>query len=73
MLYQIKIIGELDRSWSEWLGDVQIQYEVDEDGAKITILIVNLTDPPALFGVLDRIRDLNLPLISVTPLKGALK
>ncbi len=67
MLYQIKIKGELDQSWSEWLGNVQIQYEVDEVGARITILIVNLTDSPALFGVLDRIRDLNLSLISVTP------
>ncbi len=73
MLYQIRIKEELDQSWSEWLGDIQIDYEIDHDGVKITNLVINLTDPPALFGVLERIRDLNLSLISVAPLKGELK
>ena len=70
MLYQIKIKGELDQSWSEWLGNVQIRPQSDEAEGNTTLLIVDLTDMPALFGVLDRIRDLNLPLISVTPLQG---
>jgi hypothetical protein len=65
MIYQIKIKGELDQSWSDWLGEVEITSSLTEDGATTTILIVDVPDQPALFGILDRIRDLNLVLINV--------
>ncbi len=65
MLYQIKIIGELDQSWADWLGEMSLTSERGGDGAEITTLIVDAPDQPALFGVLDHIRDLNLLLISV--------
>jgi hypothetical protein len=65
MNFEIKVIGELDRSWSDWLGDVKITTARGEDGAIVTTLRVDAIDQPALFGVLDRIRDLNLCLLSV--------
>jgi hypothetical protein len=65
MIYQIKVKGALDQSWSNWLGDIQLLTHLAEDGSQTTTLIANLADQPALFGVLDRIRDLNLVLISV--------
>jgi hypothetical protein len=65
MVYQIRVRGELDQSWGKWLGDVRLTREMAEDGSVITRLTVDLPDQPALFGVLDRIRDLNLALISV--------
>jgi hypothetical protein len=65
MFYQIKLKGELDQSWSDWLGEVEITTEQAEDGSMITTILVDAADQPALFGVLDRIRDLNLILINV--------
>jgi len=69
MLYQIEIKGELDQSWSDWLGEVGITSKVGEGGAAITTLIVEVMDQPALFGILDRIRDLNLDLLNVISLE----
>ncbi len=69
MVYQIKVKGELDQSWSDWLGDIQILPNLTKDASQTTILMANLADQPALFGLLDRIRDLNLVLISVSPWK----
>jgi hypothetical protein len=66
MIYQIKVKGELDKSWSEWLDNIQIGCEDQQDGTVITILTVDVTDQSTLFGILDRIRDLNILLVSVT-------
>jgi hypothetical protein len=65
MKYQIKIRGALDPSWSHWLGELDIS-SVEEDGVWLTTLVGEAPDSPALFGILDRIRDLNLTLISVS-------
>lgn len=65
MVYQIKINGVLDQTWSAWLGNVEICSELAGNEGVITTLTVNLTDQAALFGILDQIRDLNLKLISV--------
>ena len=65
MVYQIKVKGKLEESWSDWLGNVQITSAPAEDGTWVTTLVGALPDPPALFGILDRIRDLNLTLISL--------
>jgi hypothetical protein len=66
MIYQLKVRGELDDSWSEWLGNLQIASEKQEDGTVITSLTVDAVDQSVLFGILDRIRDLNIFLDSVT-------
>jgi hypothetical protein len=66
MIYQIKLKGELDQSWSDWLGEVEITAEQAEDGSVITTILVDAADQPTLFGVLDRIRDLNFTLIQVS-------
>jgi hypothetical protein len=70
MIYQIKVRGQLDESWSDWLGDVQITSALAEDGTWVTTLVSAVPDPPALFGILDRIRDLNLALISLREMGG---
>jgi hypothetical protein len=65
MVYQIRVKGKLDESWSAWLGSLEIATELKEHGAAITTLTVDVVDQPALFGILDRIRDINLFLLSV--------
>ena len=60
-IYEIKIQGRLDTRWSEWFYGLTITHE--GDGA--TILYGPLPDQTVLHSVLDRIRDMNLQLISV--------
>jgi hypothetical protein len=60
-MYQIKVKGHLDSSWSQWLNDLSITHE--EDG--VTRLVGPLADQAALHGLLIKIRDLGLPLLSV--------
>ncbi len=60
--YEIKIKGYLDPHWSEWFMGLKLtQLEGDE-----TLISGSLPDQGALHGLLERIRDLNLTLISVT-------
>ncbi len=66
MVYQIKIKGNLDQSWFDWLGKVNITADLMENGSIITTFTLDVIDQPVLFGILDRIRDLNIPLVSVT-------
>ena len=58
--YQIKIKGQLGHEWSEWFDGMT----VESDGS-FTTLTANLLDQSALHGLLVRVRDLGLPLITV--------
>jgi hypothetical protein len=60
--YEIKIKGHLNSQWTEWFYDLAITRE--SDGT--TTLYGQLPDQTVLHSVLDRIRDMNLRLISVT-------
>ncbi len=58
--YRIRLKGHLDKKWSDWFDDMNICH----DGAN-SILTGPLVDQAALHGVLIKIRDLNLTLLSV--------
>lgn len=60
--YEIKIRGYLDPHWSDWLAGMKMTYL---EGGE-TLLSGVLPDQAALHGLFERIRDLNLSLISVT-------
>lgn len=59
-VYQIKVQGKLDEKWSGWFNGMTVTYECD-----ITTLTGVVVDQAALRGILDKIWDLNLSLISV--------
>ncbi len=65
LAYRIKVKGELDGSWSEWLDGMAVTTEIGGDGSDITTLTGAVADQAALHGILNRIRDLNLLLLSV--------
>jgi len=60
--YEIKIRGHLDPGWSDWFMGMKLTYLEENE----TLLSGSLPDQTALHGLLERIRDLNLKLISVT-------
>jgi hypothetical protein len=60
--YHIRIAGLLDPLWSDWFDSLAITYTADD----ITILTGPLPDQAALHGVLNKIRDLGLTLLSVS-------
>ena len=64
--YEIRVEGILDHRWAAWFGSLR----VETDGTQ-TVISGLLTDQPALHGLLTRIRDLGLCLISVRRLPGS--
>ena len=62
--YVIRLQGELDASWSDWLGGLDLVW----DGRGNTVLCGYIVDQSALHGVLTRIRDLGARLLVVEQL-----
>ena len=60
-IYEIRLKGHLVDRWAGWFGDVSTQRE--EDGT--TLLTCLVTDQAALYGLLKKVRDLGLPLLSL--------
>ncbi len=58
---EITVKGRIAESWSEWFCDLRIVH--NEQGE--TVLVGEVLDQAALYGVLARLRDLGLPLVSV--------
>ena len=65
--YEIRIKGHLDMSWTDWFDGLTIHHEDTGE----TLLSGPLPDQAALHGVLNRIRDMSIQLISVNPLEDA--
>jgi len=60
-VYQVRIKGHLGRQWSDWFGGLTITLEDSGD----TLLTGPVADQAALHGLLRKVRDLGMPLISV--------
>lgn len=65
-IYQIKIRGLLPQSWTDCFNGAAITVEANRDGTYTTVLMQVVTDQAALQGILNRLCDLNLTLISCT-------
>ncbi len=63
--YHIVVHGKLDPSWSEWFSGLDLTESVDMDGIPTTWLLGILPDQGALRGVLNKLWDLNLTLLSL--------
>ncbi len=63
--YDIKVQGQLGSSWTKWFEGMSFTLIEDPDGSVYTLISGQVVDQPALHGLLNKIRDLNLSLISV--------
>ncbi len=63
--YQIKVQGRLREGWSDWFDEMTVNIEQIPGGPTITTLKGVVQDQAALHGLLNRIRDLSIPLVSV--------
>jgi hypothetical protein len=64
-LYKIVVEGELHESWTDRLGNVDLQRRIHGLDSCHTILLSEIPDQAALRGLLNRIWDLNLEIISL--------
>lgn len=64
-IYRIQVQGRLDPGWSDWFDDMRIEVARQESGLPVTTLSGVLGDQSALHGLLNRIRDLDLPLLAL--------
>jgi len=61
VVYQIRIEGHLGREWTAWFEGLTISLEANGD----TLLTGPVVDQAALYGLLKKVRDLGMPLVSV--------
>ena len=65
IVYQIRIKGHLGSQWTDWFEGLTITLEEDGD----TLLTGPVVDQAALHGLLRKVRDLGMPLASVSPVE----
>lgn len=65
-IYEIRVRGVLNQRWSDWFDGFQIDNQVHD-----TVLVGPVIDQAELHGLLAKIRDLGLPIISVERVNSA--
>ena len=65
MVYQIRVKSHLGSDWTDWFEGLTITLEEDGD----TLLTGPVVDQAALHGLLKKVRDLGMPLLSVNSIK----
>ena len=67
-IYQIRIKGHLGSQWTDWFGGLKITLEDNGD----TLLTGPVADQAALHGLLKKVRDLGMPLVSANRVESGL-
>lgn len=69
-IYQIKVQGKINEKWSDWLEGVTITHDRGQEEAHVTTLSSPVVDQAALRGIMNRLWDLNVTLLSIRRLDG---
>ena len=70
-VYKIKVLGDLNASWTERLGGLQINVQKSGDKGPVSVLIGQMNDQAALSGVLNTLYENHLTIISVNMLEDS--
>ncbi len=65
VIYQITVQGYVDKSRADWFDGMDIEPQVDADGRSVTKLTGKVVDQAALHGLLRKLYDLGLSLLSI--------
>ena len=65
VVYQIRLKGQLDARWTDWFGGMAVALTEDGD----TLLTGPVADQAALHGLLRKVRDVGIPLVSVNEIQ----
>lgn len=69
-VYRIKVRGALDERWLDWFDGLMVAIESDNAGENLPVTtITGRIDQATLRGILNKVWDLNLALISVVPIE----
>jgi hypothetical protein len=61
MIYEIKLKGHLGHQWTDWFEGLTLMLEDNGD----SLLTCSVVDQAALYGLLKKVRDVGLPLVSI--------
>lgn len=64
--YEIRLSGALDQRWSDWFQGIELAVAYTPDHTPITTILCHSTDQALLRGILNKLWDLNLSLLSVS-------
>lgn len=64
--YEVRVQGHLETRWAAWFDGMTLRHEPDGS----TLLTGSIVDQAALHGLLQKVRDIGLPLLSVTRIDG---
>lgn len=62
---QVKVQGWLDDGWADWFDGLTIKHHLDANGLGVSTLTGRVVDQAALYGLLNRIFSLGLPLLAL--------
>jgi len=67
--YEIRVRGSLADNWSDWFEGMTIEHGISPEGIPITTLSGTVVDQAALIGILRKLHNLRLQLLSVNPVE----
>jgi len=67
--YEIKVEGSIDEKWSEWFNGLTVASDSAGDGPPVTTLTGTVIDQAKLRGIMSKLWDMNLRLISIIRIK----
>jgi hypothetical protein len=68
-VYQIEIVGHLNNKKAMWFENLSLTNDYGDDGTPVTIITGEVADQAALYGLLNKVRNLGLPLLAVIRLE----